>query len=112
MSMGTDKNKTKQSPQKEHGPEDHTPPRLRTEGRSFRREQTSRCRGIQTQDPSIDMLGPLFFRLRFSCEHLNKMMNFVKIRVCSVVNTYIRKPHARKVNHFRWFPYEMPTSQD
>jgi hypothetical protein len=31
MQMGTDKNKTKQSPQKERGPEDHTPPRLRRE---------------------------------------------------------------------------------
>jgi hypothetical protein len=31
MSMGTDKNKTKQSPQKEWESEDHAPPRLRRE---------------------------------------------------------------------------------
>ena len=33
------------------------------------------------------MLGTLFFRLRASCEHLNRMIDAVKIRVCSVVNT-------------------------
>jgi hypothetical protein len=43
MPMGTDKNKTKQCPYKERGPEDHTPPRLRTGERSFRFEQISRC---------------------------------------------------------------------
>jgi hypothetical protein len=30
MPMKTDKNKTKQCPQKERDPEDHIPPRLRT----------------------------------------------------------------------------------
>jgi hypothetical protein len=41
----------------------------------------------ELKTPGSYMLGQLFFRLRSSCEHLNRMINAVKIRVCSVVNT-------------------------
>jgi hypothetical protein len=66
MQMGTDKNKTKQRPEKEEwGPEDYAPPRLRTEERSFRFEQASRCRATQNYRP-LDSIcsGYFFLRLR------------------------------------------------
>jgi|GraSoiStandDraft_53_1057289.scaffolds.fasta_scaffold1554685_2 hypothetical protein len=65
MPMGTDKNKTEQCPYKERGPEDHTPPQLRTEERSLRFEQTSLCRAIQNYRP-VDSIhsGQFFLRLR------------------------------------------------
>jgi hypothetical protein len=51
MPMATDKNKAKQCPQKERGPQDHTPPRLRTAQRCFRFELVSRCWTIQNDSP-------------------------------------------------------------
>jgi hypothetical protein len=63
MPMGTDKNKTKQCPYKERGPEDHTPPQLRTEERSFRFEQTFRCWPIQNYRP-VDSIRSSHFFLR------------------------------------------------
>ena len=61
MQMGTDKNKTKQSPQKERGPEDHTPPRLRREERSFRHKRTSRWRAIHNYRPLDSIYSGHFF---------------------------------------------------
>jgi hypothetical protein len=65
MQMGADKNKTKQCPKKERGPQDHTPPRLRREEESFRIEQTFRSRAIQNYRP-LDSIysGHFFLRLR------------------------------------------------
>jgi hypothetical protein len=69
MPMGTYKNKTQQCPYKERGAEGHTPPRLRTEERSLRSEQTSRFQAIQNYRP-LDSIssGPSFLQLRL---HLN-----------------------------------------
>jgi len=68
MPMRTDKNKTKQCPYEERGPEEHTPPRLHTEERSFRFE-TSRCRAIQNYRPLDSIsLDHFFLRLR---SHVN-----------------------------------------
>ncbi len=88
MPMGTNKNKTKQCPYEERGAEDHTPPGLRTEGRSFRFEQTSRCRAIQNYRP-LDSIssGHFLLRLRLHVKHLNRMLDAAKIRVCPVVHT-------------------------
>jgi hypothetical protein len=69
MPMETDKNKTKHSPYKERDPEDHGPPRLRTEERSFRFELTSRCRAIQNYRP-VDSISPGHFFLHLGL-HLN-----------------------------------------
>jgi hypothetical protein len=44
-------------------------------------------RDTELNTPQFYVLGPLFFRLRLSCEHLNRMVDAVKIRVCSIVNT-------------------------
>jgi len=63
MPMETDKNKTKHCPYKERDPEDHRPPRLRTEERSFRLELTSRCRTIQNDGP-LDSVSSSHFFLR------------------------------------------------
>jgi hypothetical protein len=69
MPMGTDKNKMKHCPHKERGPEDHRPPRLRMEERSFRFELTSRGRAIQHYRPLDSVsLGHFFLRLRL---HMN-----------------------------------------
>jgi hypothetical protein len=55
MPMGADKNKTEQCPQKERAPEDHTPPRLRTE------ERSSRFRAIQNYIPLDSTCSDHFF---------------------------------------------------
>jgi len=69
MPMKTDKNKTKQCPQKERDPEDHVPPRLRTEERPLGFELTSRCGAIQDDRPfDSDCSGRFFLRLRL---HVN-----------------------------------------
>ena len=88
MPVGTDKNKTKQCPQKEHGPEDHAPPRLRTRERSFLFEQTYCCRAIQNYRP-LDSIcaGHLFQRQRLHGERLNRMLDAAKTCVCSVADT-------------------------
>jgi hypothetical protein len=69
MPMRTDKNKTKQCPQKERRAKDHIPPRLRTVERLFGFELTSRCRAIQNDRP-LDSIGSghSFLRLRL---HVN-----------------------------------------
>jgi hypothetical protein len=66
MPMETEKNKTKQCPQKqERDAEDHTPPRLCTEERSFRLEQISRRWPIQNYRPVDSIrLSQFFLRLR------------------------------------------------
>jgi len=63
--MATDKDKTKQCPEKEGCPEGRTPPWLRTGERSFRFGHTSRCRAIQDYGP-LDSIcwGHFFLRLR------------------------------------------------
>jgi hypothetical protein len=33
------------------------------------------------------ILGPLFSAVEVACEHLNRMLDAARIRVCSVVNT-------------------------
>jgi hypothetical protein len=89
MPMGTEKNKTKQCPQKqERDTEDHTPPRLRTKERPVRFEQTSRFRAIQNYRP-VDSIcsGHFFLRLRLHVSASTRMLDPAKIRVCSVVNT-------------------------
>jgi hypothetical protein len=67
--MKTDKNKTKQCPQKERDREDHIPPRLCTEVRPLGFELTTRCRAIQDYRPLDSVCsGHLFLRLRL---HMN-----------------------------------------
>jgi hypothetical protein len=61
MSMQTDENKTKHCPYKERDPEDHRPPRLPTEERSFRLELTSRCGAIQNDRPLDSVTSGHFF---------------------------------------------------
>jgi len=88
MPMETDKNKTKHCPHKERDPEDHHPPRLRTEERSFRLELTSRCRAIQNYR-TFDSVSPgdFFLRLRL---HLNTSRRcyphrrFVSVLLCTL----------------------------
>lgn len=64
MPMETDKNKTKQRPQKERDPEDHTPPRLRREQRPFGFGQISPGRAIQDYRPfDSKCSGHFFLRL-------------------------------------------------
>ena len=63
MPVGTDKNKTQQRAQKERGPEDQNPPRLRTEERSLRLEEISSWRAIQNYRP-LDSICPSHFFLR------------------------------------------------
>jgi hypothetical protein len=69
MPVRADKNKTKQRPYKERDAEDHTPPRLPREERTFRFEQISRCRAIQNYRP-LDSIptGYFFLGLRL---HVN-----------------------------------------
>jgi len=91
MPVGTEKNKTKQCPQKERGSEDHTPPRLRTEERSFHCGQTARgCQAIQNYRP-LDSIcsGHFFLQLRLHVNTFDGMLDAAKIRVCSVVNTNV-----------------------
>ncbi len=116
MPMGTDKNKTKQCPQKERGPEDHTPPRLRTEERSFHYGQTScGCQAIQNYRPLNSICpGHLFLRLRLHVSTFNRMLDAAKIHVCSVVNTDVadRKEKHQRVNAvFSYRPEAEPGEQ-
>jgi hypothetical protein len=67
--MKTDKNETKQCPQKERYREDHIPPRLRTGERLLGFELTTRCRAIKDDRPLDSVCsGHLFLRLRL---HVN-----------------------------------------
>lgn len=69
MPMKTDKNKTKQCPQKERNSENHIPPRLATDERPLCIELTSRCRAIQNDRPLDSVCsGHFFLRLRL---HVN-----------------------------------------
>lgn len=61
MPMATDKNKTKQCPEKERGPQDHTPPRFCTAQRCFRFELASRCRRVQHDGPFDSICSGHFF---------------------------------------------------
>jgi hypothetical protein len=65
MPVGAEKNKTKQCPYKQRGAEDHTPPGLGTQERSFRFEQISRSFPIQNYRPVDSIrLRQFFLRLR------------------------------------------------
>ena len=65
MPVGAEKNETKQCPYKQRGAEDHTPPRLGTEERSFRFEPISRSIPIQNYRPVDSICSSQFFlRLR------------------------------------------------
>jgi hypothetical protein len=65
MPVGAEKNETKQCPYKQWSAEDHTPPRLGTEERSFRFEQISRFFSIQNYGPVDSIrLSQFFLRLR------------------------------------------------
>jgi hypothetical protein len=88
MPMETDKNKTKHRPYKERDPEDHRPPRLRMEERSFRFELTSCCRAIQNYR-TLDSISPGHFFLRLRL-HLNTPTRcyphrrFVSVPLCTL----------------------------
>lgn len=88
MPMGTDKNKTKRCPYKERDPENHSPPRFRTEERSFLFELTSRCRAIQNYRP-LDSISPghFFLPLRLHVNTSTRCYPRRRFRVCSVVYT-------------------------
>jgi hypothetical protein len=65
MPVGAEKNETKQCPYKQGSAEDHTPPRLGTQERSFRFEQISRFFPIQDYRPVDSIrLSQFFLRLR------------------------------------------------
>jgi hypothetical protein len=88
MPVGAEKNKTKQCPYQERGAEDHTPPRLGTEERSFRFEEISRSFPIQNYGPVDSIrLSRFSLRMRSHVSTHNRMLDRLKVRVCSVVNT-------------------------
>jgi hypothetical protein len=89
MPMGTEKNKTKQCPQKKQGHEHHTPPRRRTDERYFRYGQTSRgCQAIQNNSPLDSVCsGRVFLLLRLHVSTSNGILDAAKFHICSVVNT-------------------------
>jgi len=62
MPMATDKNKAKQLSVERAGPQEHTPPRLRTGERSFDFQLTSRCERYRSIVPSILYTRATFFR--------------------------------------------------
>jgi hypothetical protein len=88
MPMETDKNKTKHCPYKERDPENHRPPRLRTDERSFRLELTSRCRAIQN-NRTLDSVSPGHFFLPLRL-HVNSSRTcyphrrFVSVPLCTL----------------------------
>jgi hypothetical protein len=65
MPVRAEKNQTKQCPYKQRSAEDHTPPRLGAEERSFRFEKISRSFPIQNDRPVDPIrLNQFFLRLR------------------------------------------------
>jgi len=84
MPMGTDKNKTKQVSVETAGPEDHAP-HGSARGAILRFELTSRLPSdYRTIDPRFYYDSVTFSAVEVACEHLNRMIDAAKIRVCSV----------------------------